>query len=276
MSTRRSSFTVLVARADGRFFRVTIGPRTLYSGLALLVLAVVGTSVGASDYAGLARQRQQVASLQQELVERQRRLDFDDARFAEIQKEIASWNDVQARIWRPLGESPAVTSASADATPPGQLLASVQDTGTRLRALERMVTRSARVLAAVPHGRPVRGQVNSGFGNRQSPWGEGTEFHRGVDLAVNTGTPVKATAPGVVSFAGSTPDYGNTVEVDHGSNIKTRFGHLQKIQTVAGQRVERGDQIALSGSTGRSTGPHLHYELILQGRPVDPKISFDE
>jgi murein DD-endopeptidase MepM/ murein hydrolase activator NlpD len=87
---------------------------------------------------------------------------------------------------------------------------------------------------------------------------------------------VKATAPGVVSFAGKTPDYGNTIVVDHGSDIKTRFGHLHKIHIAPGDRVERGQEIAVSGNTGRSTGPHLHYELLVQGRPIDPKLSFDE
>jgi murein DD-endopeptidase MepM/ murein hydrolase activator NlpD len=272
---KRRSFTVLVAGGDGRFVRLHLGTRTVYAGLALLALVALGGGVAASDYSMLARQRHEVATLHHDLRDRRSRLEADDQRFADIQKEIATWHEVHTRIWRPFGEAPAI-SAMSDSSSSGHLLASVQDAGKKLRALEQVVDRSARVLAAVPQGRPVRARINSGFGRRPSPWGEGTEFHRGIDLAASPGTPVKATAPGVVSFAGKMPDYGNTIVVDHGSDIKTRFGHLHKIHIAPGDRVERGQEIAVSGNTGRSTGPHLHYELLVQGRPIDPKLSFDE
>jgi murein DD-endopeptidase MepM/ murein hydrolase activator NlpD len=275
VSKRRRSFTVVVAGGDGRFVRLHLGTRTLYTGLGLLALLAVGAGVAASDYSILARQRHELATLHHDLRDRRSRLEADDQRFAEMQKEIATWNEVHARIWRPFGEAPGI-AATPDPPPSDSLFASVQDAGKRLRALEQVVTRSARVLAAVPQGRPIRARINSGFGRRTSPWGEGIEFHRGIDLAADPGTPVRATAPGVVSFAGKTPDYGNTIVVDHGGDIKTRFGHLHKIHIASGDRVERGQEIALSGNTGRSTGPHLHYELLVQGRPIDPKVSFDE
>jgi murein DD-endopeptidase MepM/ murein hydrolase activator NlpD len=275
VSKRRRSFTVLVAGGDGRVVRLHLGSRTLYAGLALLALVAVGGGVALSDYSMLARQRHEVASLHHDLRDRRSRLEADDQRFADMQKEIATWNEVHTRIWRPFGEAPAIAAATDDSSS-GSLLATVQEAGKKLRALEQVVNRSARVLAAVPQGRPVRARINSGFGRRPSPWGEGIEFHRGIDLAADPGTPVKATAPGIVTFAGKTPDYGNTIVVDHGGDIKTRFGHLHKIHIASGERVERGQEIALSGNTGRSTGPHLHYELLLQGRPIDPKLSFDE
>ena len=93
----------------------------------------------------------------------------------------------------------------------------------------------------------------------------------GVDLAASPGTPVKATNARVVGFAGTTPVYGHNVLLDHGSGIQTRYGHLQKIGVTRGQRVERGQLIGVSGNTGRSTGPHLHYEVLVDGRPVDPR-----
>jgi murein DD-endopeptidase MepM/ murein hydrolase activator NlpD len=97
------------------------------------------------------------------------------------------------------------------------------------------------------------------------------EFHAGIDLAAATGTPVKATAPGVVRFAGAAAGYGNSVVLDHGTGVESRYGHLDTVGVARGQRVERGQAIGLSGNTGRSTAPHLHYEVIVDGRPVDPR-----
>jgi murein DD-endopeptidase MepM/ murein hydrolase activator NlpD len=127
------------------------------------------------------------------------------------------------------------------------------------------------VLAALPSRLPLRGGLNSAFGPRLSPWTGLPEFHNGVDVAAAPGTPVKATGGGVVRFAGTAPGYGNTVLVDHGSGIETRYGHLQSVGVARGQRVERGQPIGLSGNTGRSTAPHLHYEVLVDGKPVDPR-----
>jgi murein DD-endopeptidase MepM/ murein hydrolase activator NlpD len=123
----------------------------------------------------------------------------------------------------------------------------------------------------LPSRWPIRGVVNSEFGRRVSLWTGAPEYHSGLDIAAGIGTPVKAPAPGVVVFSGTMPDYGTTLVLDHGSEIKTLYGHLQKIQVLPGQKVERGQQIALSGNTGRTSGPHLHYEITVQGQPVNPR-----
>jgi murein DD-endopeptidase MepM/ murein hydrolase activator NlpD len=117
----------------------------------------------------------------------------------------------------------------------------------------------------------VRGAVNSEFGNRQSPWGEGHEFHGGLDIRANRGTPVHAPAPGTVIHAGPAQDYGIAVIVDHGRDIRTLYGHLTKTSVQAGQTIDRGTVLGLSGNTGRSSGPHLHYEVHVKGRPVNPR-----
>ncbi len=126
-------------------------------------------------------------------------------------------------------------------------------------------------LASIPSGIPVNGYITDGFGIRSNPFnGEGREVHDGLDIAVDFGTPVSTTADGLVIWAGPHGGYGNLVIVYHSNGITTRYGHLSKITVEQGQRVRRGDQIGHAGSTGRSTGPHVHYEVRENDQSVDP------
>ena len=118
-----------------------------------------------------------------------------------------------------------------------------------------------------PTGWPTNGFISSGYGLR---W-NGAEFHQGIDIAAEMGTPIVATADGVVTIAGwNAGGYGNMVDIDHGSGVSTRYGHASAVVVTVGQRVRRGQIIAYVGSTGHSTGPHLHYEVRLSGQPVNP------
>jgi len=126
-------------------------------------------------------------------------------------------------------------------------------------------------LASIPRGLPVSGYVTDGFGMRRNPFnGEGSEVHEGLDIAVDFGTPVTATADGLVIYAAPHAGYGNLVIVYHSNGITTRYGHLSRIAVEAGQRVKRSDQVGNAGSTGRSTGPHVHYEIRENDQSVDP------
>ncbi len=125
--------------------------------------------------------------------------------------------------------------------------------------------------ASTPSIWPVRGWVTSPFGNRNSPFTGIPTFHEGMDIAAQTGTPVMAPADGVVIRAGFATGYGNVVELSHGYGIKTVFGHNSRLNVKTGQRVKRGDVISYVGDTGSSTGPHLHYEVRLNGLPVNPR-----
>lgn len=126
------------------------------------------------------------------------------------------------------------------------------------------------LLAATPSLRPVTGWISSNFGYRVSPFTGRREFHKGLDIATRHGTPIIAPADGVVTVAGKKWLIGNMVSLDHGYGMLTRYGHLSKILKKKGDRVKRGEVIALVGNTGRSTGPHLHYEVRLNGVPVNP------
>jgi murein DD-endopeptidase MepM/ murein hydrolase activator NlpD len=126
--------------------------------------------------------------------------------------------------------------------------------------------------AAIPLAHPTGANVRetSGFGARSDPFSGEPAFHSGQDFAGVYGSPIYVTAPGVVSFAGQRNGYGNTVEVDHGHGFKTRYGHLSAISVIVGQQVAVGQRIGAMGSTGRSTGTHLHYEVWVNGRPENP------
>ena len=125
-------------------------------------------------------------------------------------------------------------------------------------------------LLSTPSIWPTQGFLTSGFGWRRSPFSGGGRMHKGLDISNRVGTPVWAPARGTVTFAGTDGGYGTCVMIDHGNNIVTRYAHLQKALVREGQYVQRGDVIAALGNTGRSTGPHLHYEVIVGGIPVNP------
>ncbi|PVE55910.1 peptidase M23 [Arthrobacter sp. TPD3018] len=124
---------------------------------------------------------------------------------------------------------------------------------------------------AIPSVQPVQHlQFTSNFGIRSDPFRGTAAMHAGVDIPGPVGTPIYATADGIVDHAGRQGGYGNLVEINHGKGIATRYGHLSKILVADGARVTRGQLIALMGSTGRSTGPHLHYEVRIDGHAVNP------
>ncbi|HJP67700.1 MAG TPA: M23 family metallopeptidase [Sphingomicrobium sp.] len=128
-------------------------------------------------------------------------------------------------------------------------------------------------IIAIPSDKPVKTNVEftSGFGVRSDPFEHGAAMHPGIDLAGAYGTPIYATADGTVIRAGwNNGGYGNMVELDHGRGIVTRYGHMSAVLVHAGEHVTRGEQIGRMGSTGRSTGTHLHYEVRIDGRPVNP------
>ena len=126
------------------------------------------------------------------------------------------------------------------------------------------------LMAATPSIWPTEGYISSTFGNRPSPFTGQETFHSGIDISARTGTAIIATARGIVSFAGWDGAYGNSLTINHGNAITTRYAHVQKILVKEGQTVNRGELIALVGATGRATGPHLHYEIRVGGVLINP------
>jgi murein DD-endopeptidase MepM/ murein hydrolase activator NlpD len=124
--------------------------------------------------------------------------------------------------------------------------------------------------SATPSIWPVRGGITAGFGQRMDPFtGEGA-FHTGIDIAAPVGTPIRAAADGILFHAGPDSSYGNEALIDHGYGLTTKYGHLSSLKVVVGEEVSRGQIIGTVGMTGRTTGPHLHYEVLVGGTPVNP------
>ena len=152
-----------------------------------------------------------------------------------------------------------------------QLEAKFKDSGDQLSVLESMMYSEQLQAAAIPSGRPTPGYITSGFGTRTDPLRGGIGHHMGIDFDANIGDPVHAAAGGVVVFSGVKSGFGNVVEVDHGNGYTTLYGHNSRLLVRAGDIVRTGQTLAKAGSTGRSTGPHVHFEVHVNGRPVDPR-----
>jgi murein DD-endopeptidase MepM/ murein hydrolase activator NlpD len=210
----------------------------------------------------LSRNYAEVDGMQQALAERARAA--TQQRYRETAQVVRALGLNPARFHRIAGAVGGPFEAADDNADPRfrELFISWR----RLEQLEQGVT-------AIPSARPIRVSVNftSGFGVRSDPFRGRAAMHGGIDLAGPYGTPIYATADGIVAKSEwNSGGYGNLVEINHGNGIETRYGHLSRLIAQPGQRVRRGDLIGLMGSTGRSTGNHLHYEVRIDGRAVNP------
>jgi murein DD-endopeptidase MepM/ murein hydrolase activator NlpD len=236
-----------------------------------------------------------VRALQSLTAEQQTKLQTIDKQADELASQLKAVQRENAEIKRLIGADRGARKQHSFVAPPGALLrradfAAVQE---RLRTLARAsaatredaqrlqrvamrvlnLRRAAsmareRMLASIPSLNPVGGNIAASFGWRTNPW---PEFHKGVDLEANYGDLVRAAAAGTVVSAGWDGGFGNKVDIDHGNGYHTWYAHLSRIAVTAGQRVTKGAPIAYVGSTGESTGPHLHYQVMYAGNPVDPQ-----
>ncbi len=153
----------------------------------------------------------------------------------------------------------------------GRINAELEEREHQLQVLNDLLIDKKLEQETYPQGRPViHGWISSYFGKRQSPFTGKSEMHRGVDFAGKSGSDVVAVAGGIVTRAGKNGGYGYSVEIDHGNGYVTRYGHNQMLLVQAGEAIKRGQVIAKLGSTGRSTGPHVHYEVLKNGARINP------
>ncbi len=152
----------------------------------------------------------------------------------------------------------------------GLLRSLLEGLESRLSVVQRNVDRRNALANATPSIWPAHGWLTSTMGRRTDPMTGGADYHPGLDIAGDKGQAVYATADGVVTHAGRQGAYGNLITIDHGFGLETRYGHLSGFQVRQGDRVQRGDLIGRLGSTGRATGTHLHYEVLANGRLLNP------
>jgi len=267
-------FGVLVFHGDGsRVLRFGVPRWVVYGALGLEAAMLAAVAGFSTDYAVL---RRQTDALRARADEQRERLDALHARLPALRDEIQGWKALHAKMWKAFGPVAGVADARATtgATPPAELDAlerGVDEEGPRLRDLETVVDRTSRVVRALPLRWPIHGPVNSEFGPRRSPWTGRPEEHHGIDIGSASGTPVRSPAPGLVVTASARGRLGKHVALDHGNGVESLYGHLEAVDVKAGERVAKGQVIGRVGSTGRSTGPHLHYELLVEGKAVDPR-----
>ncbi|WP_425562723.1 peptidoglycan DD-metalloendopeptidase family protein [Lysobacter hankyongensis] len=265
-----------------------------YAAVALLMAgALLGTTgqVWLRDAASVRLQAEVVAqrdSLAATRLEAQREVNALAARLGELQAEASRLNALGERLTRvaQLGDGEfdfdkpvGVGGAGPVRDMPAQELrkglagldAQLRHSGSQLSVLEALLFNRELDKSTMPTGHPIADSyITSGFGYRADPLGGGSQYHKGVDFEANTGDPVLSVADGVVTFSGVRNGYGNVVEVDHGNGYVTRYAHNSRLVGQVGDLVRRGQEIAKAGSTGRSTGAHVHFEVWENGAVVNP------
>jgi murein DD-endopeptidase MepM/ murein hydrolase activator NlpD len=261
------------SRSRAHIRRICVHKRWLKAS-ALALVAVAGGSVygfyGLTQQAAHLRTEHENQRLRAENEKQRQQLQNLNNRVDAVEdtsRKLAEISGVGAQEQDPRGQGgPALPVESAAAL--AALVAKTAKLERELQAYEAAL----RLRGMTPSIWPVVGKLESGLGGRRNPFGgRGWEYHEGQDIDAAYGTPVQVAARGKVIVAGWQRGYGNVVYVDHGSGLSTRYGHLSQIDVSVGQEVTLGQTIGLVGSTGRSTGPHLHYEVRINNQPVDPR-----
>jgi murein DD-endopeptidase MepM/ murein hydrolase activator NlpD len=300
---------IFLSKREGRARRLNLShPLTLslIAGLALVFLGsafALGLQLGRGNHERvvlsdtvrfgnlLAQQKQQIADLKQQL---QLRVDAMAMRLGEMNahvirldalgKRLTEMADIDSREFNFDREPPSggpendgegvsarIPDLSSELT---QLEQTVDLRESELTALENVILARELKKEIHPEGRPVSaGFISSYFGERADPFDGREAFHKGVDFAGSIGSNVVAVAAGVVTWSGERSGYGKLIEINHGDGFVTRYAHNERTLVSVGQTVKRGQAVALMGSTGRSTGPHVHFEVLRNGRQVNP-LSF--
>ncbi|MCX4187902.1 M23 family metallopeptidase [Methylophaga sp. OBS4] len=240
----------------------------LFSSIQSQSKAVIDTTVQFENEAIQGFYARQLGGLQAETI----RLKMLSERLAEI-----AGFDASEYL---LTEQPAQGGVDSDGLPLSsdaidegieQLSLDLKGQQNTLSALEQYLITKDNIAAAIPDGKPIKeGWISSFYGYRIDPFNGKKTFHEGVDLAGKSGSSVIAVADGMVSWVGNRGGYGGLVEVDHGNGYVTRYAHNKTIKVKVGDRISKGEELALMGSTGRSTGPHVHFEVLRDGKHINP------
>jgi murein DD-endopeptidase MepM/ murein hydrolase activator NlpD len=292
---------IFFSRHEGRARHIDLAHPVTVVILSLLGLALLasafgmglhlgqrGTLAGLSPVAVMRNQQAQIATLKAQL---QDRIDGLAMRMGELNAHLIRLNALGKRLTQmanisnsefdfdrdPPQGGPESDSAGRGAQIPN-LSSMIDSMGERMdtrnaqfSALESVILGRQLSAEIKPTGRPVRdGYISSYFGERMDPFDGEEAFHKGIDFASSAGGDVLAVASGIVTWAGPREGYGNLVEINHGNGLSTRYGHAARTLVSVGDEVQRGQAIAIVGSTGRSTGPHVHFEVLKNGTQVNP------
>jgi murein DD-endopeptidase MepM/ murein hydrolase activator NlpD len=274
-----------------------IHKKTFKIGLYLLGFGLLSTIFFFCDYIQVRKKTFELNELQQETQVQRSKIHFFSSKIEDLERQLSKLKDFDKKIriianlekgqeTTPFigmgGPSPSDVREKLKAEKDEEGLVQQMKTDIeRLRSeaisreeslseLEKLLQSKKEVLAHTPSIWPARGWVTSGFGFRANPFTGLTQMHEGIDISNRIGTPITAPADGIISDIGSDWGHGKILVISHGFGLITRYSHLDKVLARVGQRVKRGDKIAEVGMTGKTTGPHLHYEVRLNGIPINP------
>lgn len=283
--TRKQHTIIVVPHARARFRQFQVTSRLLWSVATAVSLSLVLGVVFGVLWIQSVRKNREVSTLAAENQDLRGRTKTLNAKLESLEKLLADFEERTRRLSVVAGLSgildPGTGGVGGLTTMPvessSHLQAVLEESSRRgvllsgrLGAIEKKLSFQADQLALTPTLAPAVGVLTAGFGLRSDPFTGGQEFHTGIDVSSPTGGKVVAPANGTVVRVGWSNSYGRVVEIAHGFGIRTLYAHLEATRVAEGQRVRRGDLVAIVGSTGRSTGPHLHYEVQVDGRPVNP------
>lgn len=274
-------------REEGGRWRLEADKRTLYLLAALELLFFLAAA--AAVIWGVAA-RAETVRLREEQALHARQLEMARNKLEELQGQLAVLQSpLPEREGAPVSRGSGRTSRGRMIRTPGELLTAAEDLqeavylvrservlraagGAMSPAAMQVRLRQAEQNRTLPSLWPIKGDITDDFGWRPDPFGSGMVFHAGIDIAGAYGSPIRATADGRVKYSGWQEGYGNLVELQHDGDITTRYGHNSVLLVQEGEPVRAGAIIALMGSTGRSTGVHVHYEVRIHGTPMDPRL----
>lgn len=282
---------ILLSRKHGRPLTVQLRPRLLLTGLGVTLLLCMAMGVGAywatarlvgpepvmADARSARDARTQLQAVTARLAEMQAQLMRLDA-LGEHLAESANINPAEFESTRkpPMG-GPLTEDMTVLSDGPGltlrlqELAAQIEQKEAQLQALDSLMSGQRALPKSYLAHTPVRsGYMSSNYGYRADPFTGRAAFHGGIDFAGPAGTHVYAVAPGIVTWAGAKSGYGNLVEISHGDGVSTRYAHASRVNVRVGDLVAKDQLVAYMGSTGRSTGSHLHYEVLRDGKQVNP------
>ena len=298
---------IFLSKREGRARQLDLARPLTLTVVAIVVLGFLGSAFALGVQLGrgnherlvlsdtvrfgtvLAEQKKQIEDLKQQL---QLRVDAMAMRLGEMNahvirldalgKRLTEMADIDSREFNfdrdPPRGGPEGEGTSAEIPDLSSMLSQLEQRvdlrESQLSALENLILARELKQEIHPEGRPVaNGFISSYFGERSDPFDGREAFHKGVDFAATQGSNVTAVAAGVVTWAGERSGYGKLIEINHGDGFVTRYAHNERTLVTVGQTVKRGEPVALMGSTGRSTGPHVHFEVLRNGRQVNP-LSF--
>lgn len=273
MKQKKEKTTVLFVNKDAKGIKpmkissgLLLNWKKYVAGISLIFLGLIGIIIYLSSHSIEQQQKQIVLIKKVEILHTAiDKVDTSAVRkkFSNIDKELSTINGyLKARGIKPTFKGPE------GGEPDDGIISTDEISDFYAKYLNKI----AYNIAYIPLGMPYHGRITSTFGHRENPFGgENIEVHKGLDIAAPYGSPVKAMAKGTVEFAGVRGGFGNCIMLKHGNGFETLYGHLSKILVKVGQEVNIGEQIGRVGSTGRSTGPHLHYEIHRYGEKINPQ-----